>query len=60
LWRGHELPPRVFVDARPLSLIVPGAIAPAVLGPVHRAWMAFRRPRHVNTRIILTALFFWS
>ena len=57
-WRGHELPPRVLWTLAAL-LIVPGAIAPAVLGPVHRVWMAFATVLgHVNTRIILTALFY--
>ena len=57
-WRGHELPPRVLWTLAAL-LIVPGAIAPAVLGPVHRVWMAFATVLgHVNTRIILTVLFY--
>lgn len=39
--------------------MVPGAVAPAVLGPVHRVWMAFATVLgHVNTRIILTVLFY--
>ena len=57
-WRGHELPPRVLWTLAAL-LIVPGAIAPAILGPVQRAWMAFATVLgHVNTRIILTVLFY--
>ena len=57
-WRGHELPPRVLWTLAAL-LMVPGAVAPAVLGPVHRVWMAFATALgHVNTRIILTVLFY--
>ena len=57
-WRGHELPPRVLWTLAVL-LIVPSAIAPAILGPVQRAWMAFATVLgHVNTRIILTVLFY--
>ena len=57
-WRGHELPPRVLWTLAAL-LMVPGAVAPAILGPVHRVWMAFATVLgHVNTRIILTVLFY--
>ena len=57
-WRGHELPPRVLWTVAGL-LIVPGALYPAILGPVQRAWMAFATVLgHVNTRIILTVLFY--
>ena len=57
-WRGHVLPPRVLWTLAAL-LIVPGAIAPTLLGPVQRAWMAFATVLgHVNTRIILTVLFY--
>lgn len=42
-----------------MLLVVPGAIMPAVLGPVERAWMAMAGVLgHVNARIILTALFY--
>ncbi len=57
-WRGHELPPLVLWAVATL-LIVPGALFPSVLGPVHRGWMAFAMVLgHVNTRIILTALYY--
>ena len=57
-WRGHELPPRVLWTLAVL-LIVPGAVAPALLGPIQRGWMAFATVLgHVNTRIILTVLFY--
>ena len=57
-WRGHELPPRVLWTLAAL-LIVPGLIAPSILGPVQRGWMKFAMVLgHVNTRIILTALYY--
>lgn len=57
-WRGHELPPRVLWTLAGL-LIVPGLIAPAILGPVQRGWMAFAMVLgHINTRIILTVLYY--
>jgi hypothetical protein len=57
-WRGHEIPPRVLWVLAVL-LIVPGALFPSVLGPVQRGWMAFATLLgHVNTRIILTVLFY--
>ncbi len=57
-WRGHELPPRVMWTVAAL-LIVPGAIAPGILGPVHKGWMAFATVLgHINTRIILTVVYY--
>ena len=57
-WRGHEIPPRVLWTLGAL-LVVPGLVAPALLGPVERAWMrAARGLAYVNTRIILTVLFY--
>lgn len=57
-WRGHELPPRILWTLAGL-LIVPGLIAPAILGPVQRGWMAFATVLgHINTRIILTVLYY--
>jgi saxitoxin biosynthesis operon SxtJ-like protein len=57
-WRGHELPPRVLWTLAAL-LIVPGVVAPALLGPIQRGWMAFALVLgHINTRIILTVLFY--
>jgi len=57
-WRGHELPPRVLWTLAGL-LIVPGLIAPSILGPVQRGWMAFAMVLgHINTRIILTVLYY--
>jgi Saxitoxin biosynthesis operon protein SxtJ len=57
-WRGHELPPRVLWTLGGL-LMVPGALFPGVLGPVHRGWMKFALVLgHINTRIILTVLYY--
>ena len=57
-WRGHVWPPRVFWVAGVL-LMVPGLLAPVVLGPVQRAWMRGATVLgEVNGRIILTVLFF--
>ena len=57
-WRGHVLPPRVFWTLGVL-LIVPGLVAPAVLGPVQRGWMRGAAVLgEVNSRIILTVFFY--
>ena len=57
-WRGHELPPRILWTLAGL-LIVPGLVAPGLLGPVQRGWMKFAMVlAHVNTRIILTLMFY--
>jgi len=37
-WRGHVIPPRV-LGALGILLLVPGLLAPSVLGPVQRGWM---------------------
>jgi multisubunit Na+/H+ antiporter MnhG subunit len=40
-------------------LVAPGLVAPQILAPVHRGWMAAASVlSKVNTRIILTALFY--
>ena len=57
-WRGHELPPRVLWSAGAL-LIVPALVAPALLAPVQRGWMAFAEVLGAfNTRLILCVLFY--
>jgi len=57
-WRGHEIPPRV-LWAVGIGLVVPGLLAPELLRPVHRGWMAFALVLgRVNTRIILTLLYY--
>lgn len=56
-WRGHTYPPRV-LGALGVSLLVPGLVAPRVLGPVERVWMRFAEVLgRVNTRIILTVFY---
>ena len=57
-YRGHVWPPRVLWTAGVL-LVVPGLVAPLVLGPVERAWMRMAAALgYVNTRIILGVLYF--
>ncbi len=57
-WRGHTVAPRVLWAIGAL-LVVPGAIAPTLLGPVQRGWMAFAAGLgHVNSRIILGTFFY--
>jgi len=52
-WRGHDLPPHVLWTIGVL-LVVPGLVASALLGPVHRASMAFAEVIGAfNTRVIL-------
>jgi hypothetical protein len=56
--RGHVVAPRV-LWALGAALTVPGLIAPSLLGPVQRTWMALAHALgYVNTRIILSALFY--
>jgi hypothetical protein len=56
-WRGHTIPPVVcWTLGTPLVLL--GAVAPAALGPVERAWMAMaERLGRINSRVILTLLY---
>jgi len=57
-WRGHHTPPLVLWTVGGL-LVVPGLVAPTLLGPVERLWMKFAGAlAYVNTRIILTVLFY--
>jgi hypothetical protein len=57
-WRGHELPPLV-LGALGLALLVPGLLAPRLLGPVQRVWMrAAHVMGEVNSRIILGVFFY--
>ena len=57
-WRGHELPPRILWTVGAL-LLVPGLVAPGLLAPVQRAWMAFAEiVGAFNTRVILGLLFY--
>jgi len=57
-WRGHTMAPRV-LWALGVALVVPGAVAPAVLRPVQSMWMRLATVLgEVNSRILLTAMFF--
>jgi multisubunit Na+/H+ antiporter MnhG subunit len=57
-WRGHEWAPRALWSAGAL-LVAPALVAPATLGPVRRAWMAFAEVVGAfNTRLILGLLFY--
>ena len=57
-WRGHEVAPRLMWGAG-TPLVVLGLVAPRVLGPVERAWMAMAEVLgRINTRIILTTLYY--
>ena len=57
-WRGHDIAPLVLWTIGVL-LVVPGAVAPGLLGPVQRGWMRFAAALgHFNTRIILGAFFY--
>jgi hypothetical protein len=56
-WRGHTIPPRV-LGTMGVLLLVPGLVAPRVLGPVERWWMRFAEVLgRINTRIILALLY---
>jgi hypothetical protein len=56
-WRGHVNPPLVLASVG-LLLVLPALVAPRVLGPVERAWMAMAAVLGaVNTRILLTLVY---
>ena len=57
-WRGHVWPPAVLITLGVL-LVVPGLVAPTVLGPVRRVWMRGAMViGEVNSRIILGVMYF--
>ena len=57
-WRGHTIPPRV-LGSLGVLLVVPGLVAPRILGPVERGWMRFGAALgRVNSRILLTVLYY--
>ena len=57
-WRGHVWPPAV-LGTLGVLLVVPGLLAPAVLAPVERRWMAFAEMlAWFNTRVILGVLYY--
>jgi polyferredoxin len=57
VWRHQG--PRQWALALAVALIVPALVAPRILGPVHRAWMALGEVlAWINTRIILGIVFY--
>ena len=57
-WRAHEVAPRVLWGLG-APLVTLGLIAPGLLRPVERAWMAMAEVLgRINARIILTTLYF--
>lgn len=57
-WRAHEIAPRV-MWALGTPLFVLGLVAPSLLAPVERGWMAMAEVLgRINTRLILTVLYF--
>jgi hypothetical protein len=57
-WRGHTIAPCVMATAGVL-LVVPGALVPAVLGPVQRGWLRGAAILgDVNARILLTVVYY--
>ncbi len=57
-WRAHEIAPRVMWGLG-APLFVLGLVAPSLLAPVERGWMAMAEVLgRINTRLILTVLFF--
>jgi hypothetical protein len=57
-WRGHTTVPATLWTVAGV-LVVAGLIAPQLLAPVERGWLALAAVlAWINTRIILTALFY--
>jgi len=57
IFRGQPL--RAWALIAGILLIVPGLVAPRVLGPVYRVWMlAGETLGWINSRILLTVLFY--
>jgi hypothetical protein len=54
----HHIPYRVCLTAGP-TLLVAGLVAPVLLGPVEKVWMALARVLgFINSRILLSVVFF--
>ena len=57
-WRGHVMPPRILWTLAVL-LVVPGLVAPSILGPVRTVWMRFGAAvGEFNSRVLLTVFFY--
>ena len=57
-WRDHEVAPRVLWGLG-APLVTLGLVAPGLLRPVERVWMAMAEVLgRINARIILTTLYF--
>jgi len=57
-WRAHEVAPRI-MWALGAPLVTLGLVAPSLLAPVERGWMAMAEVLgRINTRIILSVLYF--
>jgi saxitoxin biosynthesis operon SxtJ-like protein len=57
VWRHQS--PRLWAMALAVALVVPALVAPRVLAPAHRAWMALAEVlAWVNTRILLGLVFY--
>ena len=57
VWRHQG--PRQWALALAIALVLPALVAPRVLAPVHRAWMAMGEVlAWINTRIILGVVFY--
>lgn len=57
VWRHQPL--RTWAVVLAVALIVPGLIAPRILGPIHRAWMKLGEGlAWINTRIILGVIYY--
>ena len=58
-WRAHEVAPRVLWGLG-APLVTLGLIAPSLLRPVERAWMAMAEVLgRINARIILSVVYFF-
>ena len=56
-WRAHDVAPRI-MWALGAPLVVLGLVAPSLLAPVERGWMAMAEVLgRINTRIILSVLY---
>jgi hypothetical protein len=57
VWRRED--PRLWALALAIVLVLPALVAPRILAPAHRAWMALGSAlAWVNTRILLGAVFY--